>query len=77
MDDDQKKASVGSWLPILTLLTPLLYFLSIGPAILIHEHAPKQLQEAIELFYYPVIMLAETFPLFRKLLQAYGSLWEF
>lgn len=64
----------GSWWLILVLMSPIVYFLSIGPAIWLHPHLPDIGQDALESFYRPLEYLAKIKP-FERLFEAYVSLW--
>ena len=61
----------------IALFLPVLYVLSIGPAVLILEATGPnhELEEAARVFYLPLIWLHENTPL-RKPLDAYVEFWE-
>jgi len=56
------------------LLVPLIYFLSIGPVLLMFKHSPNPPTNALRGFYYPVVLLHDhTF--LMKPIEAYCDLW--
>lgn len=74
MSEDSGNKGNNSWLLVLVLLAPLGYFLSIGPAILLHPHLPDFGQDALEMVYKPFEYLAKIGPL-EKILEMYVNLW--
>ena len=56
-------------------LAPILYFLSLGPAVLLVTSEMLD-EEAAEMFYAPLILLAETCRPAEVAMQAYIELWE-
>ena len=75
MADETKKAGGREWIvPVAISLSPVLYFLSIGPMGLAHEHGlvPKRL---IIIFYAPLNWLAERSDTFATFGEWYCRLW--
>ena len=62
---------------VIALLLPMLYVLSIGPAVYVLKATGpnRELEEAVEVFYFPVEFLHQTTPL-RGPLEAYVEFWE-
>lgn len=57
------------------VLLPVLYLLSIGPAVWLVEH--KRMPEPLaEVIYAPVLILADWAPAFRNLLEWYIQFWD-
>jgi hypothetical protein len=56
------------------ILIPLIYFLSIGPVLLMFKNRPNPPRNALRGFYYPVVLLHDhTF--LKKPIEAYCDLW--
>jgi len=57
---------------------PLLYVLSIGPAVWVYYHAgfSDSTNDVIEAIYMPLIVFCEAFDPLGEYLQAYIDLWE-
>jgi len=63
--------------PVIVLLLPMIYVLSIGPAVCLREATGRnrRLEEAAGAFYSPVIFLHQTTPL-REPIEAYVEFRE-
>jgi hypothetical protein len=75
MDSPSPRKRTGVAIAVLiVVLLPILYVLSIGPAVMFFEDASPEVQHAVEVFYYPVAWLYENTPL-RGPLEAYVDFW--
>ena len=67
---------VGVVLLLLLLLLPVLYFLSIGPAIYLYRDDPEARQALLLSFYYPLLYLEGRSHTFNVVLQWYVDWWQ-
>jgi hypothetical protein len=76
MAAQSKRKSTGAvaFVAILVVLAPILYFLSIGPALVMLEQGTISKQQ-ISTFYLPLLGLGSIVPPFRSILVWYGNLW--
>jgi len=78
MDSETRRSRGGlAAALVIALLLPIFYVLSVGPAVYVLEATGpnRQLEEAAEVFYFPVIFLYQTTPL-REPIEAYVEFWE-
>jgi hypothetical protein len=76
MTDERDTGSGSSpllWILALALI-PLLYFLSVGPVLLLFKGKANPPTAALRTFYYPLIVLHDHTPL-KKPIEAYCDLW--
>ena len=75
MRDSSPAAAVGV---LLLVLLPILYVLSIGPAIWLHDHGfmPGPLEDIAEAVYTPLVWAASLSPALEAPLDFYIELWE-
>lgn len=77
MDQEQKaKSSLALWVVGLVVVVPVLYVLSVGPAVMLYDRFPGQTQEYIETFYQPLEMVAERSTTLRHALRWYAERWK-
>lgn len=76
MSEENKNQSHGrAWVVItLAIALPLLYVLSVGPAVAISNKCPK-CGVVFQEFYFPLVWL-DDHTVFREPLDAYIELWE-
>lgn len=75
--DERTRRGWGVWIAGLVLL-PLLYVLSIGPAawLLDHGYMSEPVEEALTVFYTPLVLVYDSNQTFEVALDAYLSLWQ-
>ena len=69
-----RKTSVAAIVGILVVLAPILYFLSLGPALVMLRQGTVSKQQ-VSTFYLPLLGLGQVAPPFGALTRWYGSLW--
>ena len=77
--DEQPKSRLAMRVTYLVLFVMLLYPLSAGPIIWLHNHdvIPDSTLESLEVVYYPVGRLVELkVPVVAPLLQSYVDFWD-
>ena len=78
MNSESKRSRSGAAVALaMVILLPILYVLSVGPAVMLVETTgtENELGPILEVFYFPVVWLHENTPL-RGPLDAYVKLWE-
>ncbi len=73
--DDRKKSSLTPWVVGLGLMLPLVYVLSIGPAVWLVDYFGIR-HDLARLFYMPLIWLADVSSTVKRLLELYMLLWQ-
>ncbi|MBT5020755.1 MAG: hypothetical protein HON04_18645 [Planctomicrobium sp.] len=63
--------------PAFLVLVPLLYFLSVGPAIVAYENsASVRFQTTLQTIYYPLELFYDNVPFIQPALDLYINLWS-
>lgn len=76
---DSREASYARLrlLSALFVAAPLIYFLSLGPAVVTHKSTNSaQVQSAIETIYYPLELFYESVPPVQPVIDSYMRLWD-
>jgi len=75
MDESRKSAAPVVAAVLIILFGPLLYVLSVGPAVWLIEHEYLS-DECAELVYFPIILAADYSPSFMAVLDWYLQLFQ-
>ncbi len=76
MDHDPRRPSVAAWCAALVLLSPIAYFLSLGPAVLAANHF-ESLESPIEIYVAPAEYVYSVSPQpVQSSLEWYIGLWD-
>lgn len=63
--------------PAFLVLVPLLYFLSVGPAIIAYENSTSmRFQTTLQTIYYPLELFYDKVPFIQPALDLYINLWS-
>jgi hypothetical protein len=73
--NNENESSSGRLMWVLGMaLIPVLYFLSVGPVLLLFKNSPHPPDKVLKTIYYPLILLHDhTF--LKKPIEAYCDLW--
>lgn len=75
MDNDKSESNRSLGVLLFFLLTPLFYFLSVGPAAVLYNSGGPNTRRAVEIVYKPLEITCKRFDWVEKAVESYVDLW--